>query len=336
MSLDLQRLKLVCSADVYKGGQLAGRLDRTDQGGVSFSYLEEYATAGRAPVAFTLPLGLEAVESVNGALPPFFAGLQPEGHRLTVLKNAAKTSYDDELTLLLAVGADVPGDVQIVPEGITPAEPAALVDAAKPEDLDFAALAESVDLHGLPGVQNKASAWILTTRLALAGQRYLLKLDPAENPHVVVNEAVHLEGVRKLKLPVAKAQVVQVAQDKNGRDGLPVKRFDRVKERGNDWVRLPLEDGAQMLGLPTAAKYAVTSEELVDALAAQCQAPMVAKRNLYLQFLYAWLTGNGDLHAKNVSILGNSDGIWAVAPSTTCPARCSTATAPWSCPFQAN
>lgn len=115
----------------------------------------------------------------------------PEGHRLTVLKNAAKTSFDDEMTLLLAVGADVPGDVQVVPVGEKPIEPDALADASSPEELDFAVLANSVDLHGLPGVQDQASASMLTTPLASRGQRCLLKLDPAQNPHLVVNEAAH-------------------------------------------------------------------------------------------------------------------------------------------------
>ena len=32
------------------------------------------------------------------------------------------------------------------------------------------------------------------------------------------------------------------------------------------------------------------------------------RATLYPQFLFAWLTGNGDLHAKNVSILRPSQG----------------------------
>ncbi len=61
---------------------------------------------------------------------------------------------------------------------------------------DFAALADAVDLHGLPGVQNKASASMLTTPLALAGRRYLLPLDPPLHPNLVVNEAAHLTKSR--------------------------------------------------------------------------------------------------------------------------------------------
>ncbi len=135
-----------------------------------------------------------------GALPPFFAGRLPEGHRLTVLKYAAKTSFDDELTLLLAVGADVPGDVQVVPAGEAPAEPASLADTSSPAELDFPSLANAVDLHGLPGVQNKDSASMLTTPLAMRGMRYLLKLDPPEHPHLVENEAILWPGSAKPRL----------------------------------------------------------------------------------------------------------------------------------------
>ncbi|MHA7269181.1 type II toxin-antitoxin system HipA family toxin [Arthrobacter sp. HLT1-20] len=311
MTQDLQHLKLIREADVYKGGALAGYLSRTQQGGVRFVYRDSYLAGGDLPVAFSLPLSPVAVETQNGALPPFFAGLLPEGHRLTVLKNAAKTSFDDELSLLLAVGADVPGNVQVVPAGETPAEPEPLADSSHPEELDFAVLANAVDLHGLPGVQDKASASMLTTPLALRGMRYLLKLDPAENPHLVVNEAVHLDGAKKLKVPVAASRVIS---DRNGLAGLLVERFDRVKGAGEAWVRLPLEDGTQVLGLPPASKYSVTSEEVVMALARQCQAPVVAQRNMYLQFAFAWLTGNGDLHAKNLSVLGNAGGAFGMAP----------------------
>lgn len=311
MTTDLQQLKLVREADDYKSGTLAGRLGRTDKGGVSFAYRNEYVAAGHTPVAFSLILSESVVAANNGALPPFFAGLLPEGHRLTVLKNAAKTSFDDELTLLLAVGADVPGDVQVAPSGEVPTELESLADTSHPEGLDFAALANSADLHGLPGVQNKASASMLTTPLAMRGMRYLLKLDPAENPHLVVNAAAHLAGATGLKVPVVKRKVIS---DRNGLAGLLVKRFDRVKGGGERWLRLPLEVGTQVMGLPPAAKYAVTSEDVAAALAGECLAPVVARRNIYLQFFFAWSTGNEDLHAKNLSVLGNSDGAFTMSP----------------------
>ncbi|MGO4103269.1 type II toxin-antitoxin system HipA family toxin [Leifsonia sp. YAF41] len=311
MAGDLQQLKFLRDADVYKSGTLAGRLRRTDSGGVEFSYSAGYLVSGLPPVAASLPLSTDIVEAPSGALPPFFAGLLPEGHRLSVLKNAAKTSYSDELTLILAVGADAPGDVQVVPAGENPLEPDSLADPSHPADLDFAALADAVDLHSLPGVQNKASASMLTTPLALAGKRYLLKLDPPEHPHLVANEAAHLAGAARLKIPVARARIIT---DRNNLPGLLVERFDRTRGADGIWGRLPLEDGTQVMGLPPAAKYGVTAEEVTFALSRLCAAPVVARRNAYLQFAFAWLTGNGDLHAKNLSILGNHSGAFAMAP----------------------
>ena len=49
------------------------------------------------------------------------------------------------------------------------------------------------------------------------------------------------------------------------------------------------------------------------ALAGLCRARPVAVRNLYLQFIFAWLTGNGDLHANNVAVLGGREA-WVVSP----------------------
>ena len=316
MTPDLQRLRFIGGADVYKNGVHAGELTRTAAGGIRFGYLDSYLAGGKAPVAFSLPLENAAVETPNGALPAFFAGLLPEGHRLTVLKNATKTSFDDELTLLLAVGADVPGDVQVVPAGNVPAEPEALADTSTPEDLDFAVLANSVDLHALPGVQDKASASMLTTPLATRGRRYLLKLDPAQNPPLVANEAAHLAGARNLNLPVAGNRIIH---DKHGLAGLLVERFDRRKGTDGHWHRMALEDGTQVMGLPPAAKYGVAAEDLALALARLCIAPVVARRNLYLQFAFGWLTGNGDLHAKNLSVLGRPGGGFEISPMYDLP-----------------
>src|SRR4029077_10576223 len=90
--------------------------------GIEFAYQDDYLRSGRPPVATTLPLTDQPVVTSSGAVPPYFAGLLPEGRRLGALRRAVKTSADDELSLLLAVGADAIGDVQVVAAGVTPAE----------------------------------------------------------------------------------------------------------------------------------------------------------------------------------------------------------------------
>jgi hypothetical protein len=60
------------------------------------------------------------VVTTGGAVPPFFAGLLPEGVRLGVVTSSTKISADDHLTLLLAIGADIIGNVRVLPAGAEP------------------------------------------------------------------------------------------------------------------------------------------------------------------------------------------------------------------------
>jgi serine/threonine-protein kinase HipA len=233
----------------------------------------------------------------------------------------------------MAVGSDVPGDVQIVPAGEPPAEPEPLADTTDPAALDFSVLAEALDLHGLPGVQPKVSASMLSAPLALGSGRYILKMNPPTHASLIQNEAVHLAAARVLKIPVATARVVH---DKNGLPGLLVTRFDRVGD-GGQWRHLPAEDGAQVLGVPPASKYSVAAEEVVSALSRVCKAPAVAARNLYLQFVFAWLTGNGDCTPRTFPSW--AEGTAADTSSRrfmTFPAHSSTVTSPRRCQWPAN
>lgn len=305
--LPLEDLRRVTTADVYKGSTLAAHLRRDDRGTVTFAYRDSYA--GPA-VASTLPIGSNPVTTPSGSLPPFFSGMLPEGHRLTVLRTAAKTSADDELTLLLAVGAEAPGDVRILPTGIAPYDETPLA-TTDPSTLDFAALAGIPDRTALAGVQVKISASMVNVPLTLRGHSALLKLDPRDHPHLVANEALHLTHAPALGLPVAQHTVVH---DRNGLSGLLVGRFDRILDDTGTIHRVAMEDAAQVLGIHPAQKYNVTTEEVILALTGLTSARPVAARNLYLQFLFAWLTGNGDLHAKNVAVLQAPTGSWQISP----------------------
>ncbi|GAA4385010.1 type II toxin-antitoxin system HipA family toxin [Agromyces bauzanensis] len=316
MTEDLERLRFTAAADVYKAGVLAGRIERRPDGSNVFRYLVEYLNRARddeqpRSIATSLPVDDREVVTPGGALPPFFAGLLPEGHRLSVLQRAVKTSPSDELSLLLAVGQDVPGDAQVVVAGTAPADPAPLIGAVAPDAMDFVELVEGIDRHAIPGVQRKASASMISTPLATREGRFILKVSPPEYPLLVQNEAAHLRAAKALKVPVERSTLVH---DRNEVTGLLVERFDRVPRADGSWDRLALEDATQVLAVPPASKYAIPAEEVVRSLASVAPAPLVATRNLYLQFLFAWLTGNGDLHAKNLSVLETRPGTWTVAP----------------------
>jgi serine/threonine-protein kinase HipA len=323
MTLALDRLRDVEDADVLKRGRKAATLRRRLDA-VVFAYDSEYLDEHGAAVATTLPAKPDPVVThAPGALPPFFSGLLPEGRRITALRTAAKTSADDELTLLLAVGADAVGDVQVVPTGeaLQPVDPRLTVTSwseVRFDELLSASLggAARIDRVALPGVQEKVSARMITVPVQREGERFMLKLDPPEFPHLVANEAFFLEAARRSGLECAEADVVQ---DATGAAGLLVRRFDRLPTDSGGVIMLAQEDGCQVLGRYPADKYRVTTEEVVAALSAVCQARPVAALTLLEQVAFAYLSCNGDAHAKNFSVRQLPDGEWRVTPAYDLP-----------------
>ena len=127
-------------ADVYIGDARAATLLRDDRDRVTFRYNADFLDDHRdtpvrdRSVSWTLlsTSTFRKVTADGGAVPPFFAGLLPEGVRLDAAIASTKTSADDHLTLLLSVGADTIGNVRIVPAGAAPCTRRASI-ASKPK-----------------------------------------------------------------------------------------------------------------------------------------------------------------------------------------------------------
>lgn len=315
--MHISDIKHLNKAYVFVDDVLAATLSR-DGAETTFQYLDDYLSAGRPPVATTLPLDDKPTITNSGAVPAFFAGLLPEGRRLTFLRQAAKTSADDEFTLVVACGQDPVGNVCVMP---TP-EPPDETHQTHTEEPAFSEMTFSESLSGigvvdpasLAGVQDKVSGRMLTVPLAFGGRCHLLKLQVPEYPFVVENEAYFLAAAKRLRGDVVHAEVVHDAQ---GASALLVSRFDRVVDNGT-LRRCAVEDASQLLGIHPASKYRVTTEDMVAAVVAACPAASVAALAALRQVLFAWVTGNGDLHAKNMSVVGSTIG-FVVAPTYDIP-----------------
>ena len=279
------------AADVYRGEQLAGCISRTRHGSVF-----EYDPAYPADVAFRLPRAHARLETHGVNLHTFFAGLLPEGLRLTALVRRVKTSGDDLLSLLIAAGTDCVGDVSVVPPGAQPRDAAARLDVRKVSSVSFSEVLEA-SLHAsdeasVPGEQLKVSAAMIS--LPVRAQRaYILKLNPPRLPRLVENEHFFMTAARACGVPTPEVRLVH---DRNGQSGLLVTRFDR---RGS--ARLHQEDACQLLDLYPADKYRLTVREVMGALEV-CSAPVVERLRLLRLVAFSYLIGNGDLHGKNVSV----------------------------------
>jgi serine/threonine-protein kinase HipA len=295
---------------VQRDHRRAGLLTRTTHG-ARFVYDAEYvASHGQDPawaVAFTLPVRAEPYEVRGVNLHPFFAGLLPEGLRLRALVRGLKTSEDDLFSLLAAVGEDAVGDVAVTEPGKTPRERSLDIGASTFDQVRFAELLEqSLDLAGgahasVAGVQPKVSAVMVSfpVRSRLRGKSYLLKLAPPEFPRLVENEAFFMRLAQAAGLEAARVEIVR---DAGGESGLLVERFDRVARADGSFQRLHQEDACQLLDRYPADKYRLGLAEVCAALDV-CSAPVVERMKLLRLQAFAYAIVNGDLHARNVSVL---------------------------------
>lgn len=309
----------VDAADVYKSGVFAARLKRTPQG-VAFAYLDDYRISGLPPIASTLPITATPRITPAGAVPPYLAGLLPEGRRLSALRRSVKTSADDELSLLAAIGSDTIGDVQVTESGqALPDQPATVQLDRSFDSIRFANLLTDAGMTDrrptLAGAQDKASATMISLPVSRRHERYILKLTPPEYPLLVENEAFFLEWSRRCKIPTAQARVVR---DGEGTAGLLVTRFDRISH-DSEPRSLAVEDACQALDLWPADKYNTTLENAAEAMMRLSTAPAVTARGILQQLVFAWLSGNGDLHAKNLSVVATPTGETRLAPAYDLP-----------------
>lgn len=290
------------SARVFRGPEEVGVLERTADGSI-FRYNSQL-TAKPGGIAFRLPYAEREFETRGTNLHPFFANLLPEGLRFTALVRKVKTSPDDLLSLLIAVGADTTGDISVGtaegPEG---------VELDNLNTIDFEQLRRGmlqgvVSDEGLPGVQLKISAdrVLSVIRGSKRGRSYLLKLADPERPRLVQNEHACMALAKACRLPAAETRIVT---DARGVSGLLVERFDRLNGGSR---KVHFEDLCQLLNRYPWDKYLISVEEALTAIREATTAPSPSCLQFLQLYAFSYIIGNGDMHAKNFGVLGKPDG----------------------------
>ncbi len=302
--MDIDRLKGIERALVVKNGVNVGTLERTTHGAV-FRYDPKWSGDG---IAYSMPPTRSEYAVRGENLHPFFANLLPEGRRLTALVKAVKTSADDLFSLFIAAGSDTIGDVSVQIEGAPKPR-----DLSVPHDLsqvNFLELFErSISASTVEerardvstsGVQPKVSAAMISFPVSLWKRGpSLLKLDPPEYPGLVKNEHFFLTAAKLSGLNTPDHAIVH---DRDGKEGLLVKRFDRILKRGASIGSIHQEDGCQLLDRYPSEKYRISTSVLVEALCNVVSAPIIETLSFLRLLAFSYLIGNGDLHAKNVSV----------------------------------
>jgi serine/threonine-protein kinase HipA len=292
------------AADLYQRQKLVATVTRTGAG-YRFDLVDNLA---RGQLSSTLPAEKFPFDAAE--LPPFFLNLLPEGARLQMLLDTAKAS-DDTLELLLRVGWDTVGDVAVVRHGALP-EPLERDRIDDPRQVSFRELFEARSLRdaSIAGVQEKLSD---ATIVFVVGNRSagpsLLKLNPAAFPRLVQDEHFFLRVASSCGIAAAKATLIE---DRDGEAGLLVHRFDRVRRR-QIVEKLHQEDACQLLDLVPARKYTPTMRTVTERIQEVATAPIAESRRLLELYIFSYLIGNGDLHAKNISLLWN--GVVSLTPA---------------------
>lgn len=249
---------------------------------------------------------------INGVnLPPYFAGLLPEGLRLKAIVKNLKTSEDDLFSILAGAGSEPVGDLHFdLPDSRTKKKREADLTSLT----EFSALrkeilhsGESLN-HPVSGVQNKISGSRLTLPLQggakIKDKQFILKFDSSEMPDLVENESHSLRLARLCGIKVNDAKVIQ---DEIGEKALLVTRFDRQwRPEKNSFLRFHQEDACQFLDRYPADKYNVTMQEIAEGLQEFCESPQIEILKLLKLTAFSYLLGNGDLHGKNISLLQKS------------------------------
>lgn len=324
------------ATELYYYGWRVGRLVYIGAGEYQFTYDEAWPTQ----LSDQLPLRHGGVSYEGRRMPSFFENCLPEGWTESVVLASNKLSRDDLFGLLCTTRKYL-SNLTLRPLGIPDADlvydalevkldnlprtapgTVRLVEAIGEEPAD-PMLWRKTRADGplrLSGVQAKlpvsltAGGAAPTVRLGDLRNpcTHILKVQAHEHPGLIENEWATMELARRIGLPVAPVVMVEFEPETRYRGrSLLVERYDiparAALDKGGTQLRLGLqEDACSLLLLRRDEKYATSHERIAAALLDAGLSPEVGGDGMwrYLQVvLYSWIVGNGDLHAKNVSVL---------------------------------
>jgi serine/threonine-protein kinase HipA len=303
------------SLEVLLNDLKVGTLVRTPGDFNAFSFDEAYRATGGFPV---LSLSFRAAtgglrkdpKPIAGALPAFFANLLPEDKLREAMEkhHAGHVRAGNDFDLLAALGQDLPGAVRVVPSGGTTA---VIEDASR---------GKPKARFSLAGVQMKLSVMKNTGRgggltLPMGDEQghYIAKFPSTSFPGVSENEYANLALAAAIGMEVPERELVE----KSDFEGIPeefdtlsdgkvllVKRFDR----GAGAERIHIEDFAQVFGIYPSRKYEAAAYHDIASALGVAISPTAALEFVRRLALTA-ITGNGDMHLKNWSLIyrGNGD-----------------------------
>lgn len=316
---------------VYFYGWEIGRLV-----GLSSEYRFEYSPNWKVELSPQLPL--KAQPAYEGRqMPAFFENLLPEGWMESQLQATFKIAKEDKLALLatsqkylsnLTLRTTTSSDSEITFDTLQlkladlAPEPQTILEV---EDhiIDEKTLQDVMRGLGskgpvrVSGVQAKLPVALsmhqshAKLELGVLGNScsHIIKYQSPTFPNMVENEWATMELARRAGLNVATVRMIDATNKTDLFPGraLLVERYEVPDKRNSEEMHQSLklalqEDAASLLYLSRADKYGTSAERVARTL-------VDLKLNeadlwLYLSHLiFSWFIANGDLHAKNISVI---------------------------------
>jgi len=141
---------------------------------------------------------------------------------------------------------------------------------------------------------------------------HILKPEIAAYPHTVENEALCMRTAKHLGLEVAAVETTEIA----GRKLIVVERYDRAVDGSGAVERIHQEDFCQATGTPPDTKYEEDGGPSLRRVAGivQSVATPGSLERLAQAIALNVVLGNGDAHAKNLSLLHLASGGLTLTP----------------------
>jgi serine/threonine-protein kinase HipA len=157
----------------------------------------------------------------------------------------------------------------------------------------------------IQGVQPKVSAVLHVNegRMEIVdnGGRYIVKPPNLIYAELPENEALTMSLAANLDIEVPVSGLLLNADLSRS---YFVRRFDRV-----GWNKQPVEDFAQLSGASRDTKYDSSTERLIEIIDRFCTFPVLERMKFLDRLLFAYLTGNEDMHLKNWSLITRDDKV---------------------------
>lgn len=292
---------------VYINNNLVGTLNLLPGDRTLFVFADEYVNNPGRPTLSQSFLGnnkeliLES-RPTQTKLPPWFSNLLPEGQLRNYLANLGGINPTREFQLIELLGNDLPGAVRVVAE-----------EKQTTPEISFNQRENSFNgplRFSLAGVQLKFSAFMekkggLTIPASGIGGDWIVKLPSPIYPGVPENEAAMLTLAKKVGIQIPEFHLLPIENIQGlpdfgpflGTKALTIKRFDREQNK-----RIHMEDLAQVFGIFPDHKYEKVG---FVQIATMINVVMGEKsvQEFVARLVFTILTGNGDMHLKNWSIL---------------------------------